>query len=84
MWRLALVLLPAIGLVSAVFAVTVGAPLLLASQPNPAPRQPIAFDHQIHVLAVGIDCAFCHRGAATGSAAGALLFPLFTAVQPQM
>ncbi len=68
--RLALVFLPAAALVAAVFAISVGAPLLLASQPNPAPRQPIPFDHQVHVQQVGIDCAFCHRGASSGPAAG--------------
>jgi hypothetical protein len=69
MWRLALVVLPALALVGGVFFVTVGTPLLLASQPNPAPRQPIAFDHQVHVQNAGIDCAFCHRGAARGPSA---------------
>ena len=70
MWRLALVLLPALALLGGVFVVTVGAPLLLASPPNPSPRQPISFDHQVHVQTVGIDCAFCHRSASTGLAAG--------------
>jgi Cytochrome c7 and related cytochrome c/Class III cytochrome C family len=70
MWRLALVLLPALALAAGVFILTVGTPFLLASQPNPAPRQPIAFDHQLHGQVVGIDCAFCHRSAASGVAAG--------------
>jgi hypothetical protein len=62
--------LPALALAGGVLVITVGGPVLLASQPNPAPRQPIAFDHQTHVQTAGIDCAFCHRSAATGVAAG--------------
>jgi hypothetical protein len=68
--RLALVLVPAVVVVGGAFGVAVGAPLLLASQPNPAPHQPIAFDHQVHSQVAGIDCAFCHRSAADGPAAG--------------
>jgi cytochrome c7-like protein/class III cytochrome C family protein len=70
MWRLALVLVPALALAGGVAFIAVGTPLLLASQPNPAPRQPIAFDHQIHTQVAGIECAFCHRSAAVGPAAG--------------
>ena len=70
MRRLALVLLPALALAGGVFVITVGAPLLLASQPNAAPRQPIPFDHSVHVRSAGIDCAFCHRSAARGVVAG--------------
>lgn len=70
-WRqLALVVVPALVLAGGVFLITFGAPLLLASQPNPAPRQPVAFDHQVHTQTAGIDCAFCHRAAASGPAAG--------------
>jgi hypothetical protein len=70
MWRLALAILPAMALVGGVFFVAVGTPLLLARQPHSAPVQPVAFDHHTHVRTVGIECAFCHRTAATGVAAG--------------
>jgi hypothetical protein len=70
MWRLALALLPAVGLVGGVVLITVGSPMLLARQFSSAPRQPIAFDHQTHVQTVGMECAFCHRSATTGVAAG--------------
>ena len=33
-------------------------------------RQPIAFDHQVHTQVAGLDCAFCHRTAASGPVAG--------------
>jgi cytochrome c7-like protein/class III cytochrome C family protein len=70
MRRLPLVLLPALALAGGIFCITLGAPLLFASQPNPAPRQPIAFDHQVHTQTAGLDCAFCHRTASAGPAAG--------------
>ena len=70
MWRLALALLPAMGLVGGVFLVSVGAPTLLARQFGSPPRQPIAFNHQTHVQTVGIECAFCHRSATSSIAAG--------------
>jgi hypothetical protein len=68
--RLPLVLLPAALLCGGVFFMAVGAPRLLAAQPPAPPTQPIAFDHRIHTQAAGLDCAFCHRTAATGVTAG--------------
>jgi hypothetical protein len=69
--RLLVVALPAIGLVGGVFVLTVGAPWLLASQqPSGTPKQPIPFDHRLHVEQVGLDCAFCHRTANQGGTAG--------------
>jgi hypothetical protein len=70
MRRWGLVLLPALTLVVGAAFISIGAPLLLAAQPNPAPRQPLAFDHQVHVQGAGIDCAFCHRAAFSGPTAG--------------
>ena len=35
-----------------------------------APDQPIDFSHEVHVEKVGIECAFCHRTADKGEAAG--------------
>jgi hypothetical protein len=70
MWRLALAVLPAVLVAGGVFAVTTAAPMLLGSPPSTAPAQPIAFTHQTHARDVGIDCAFCHRSAATSVAAG--------------
>ena len=69
--RLALVLLPALGLAGAVFVLAVAAPRYLAIQHYPStPQQPIYFDHRVHVEQVGVDCAFCHRTASTGVTAG--------------
>jgi mono/diheme cytochrome c family protein/plastocyanin len=33
-------------------------------------RQPVAFDHRLHVVDVGFECADCHEGASTADAAG--------------
>jgi len=69
--RLALVLLPALGLAGAIFVLVVAAPRYLAIQHYPStPQQPIYFDHRVHVEQAGLDCAFCHRTAATGVTAG--------------
>ena len=69
--RLALVLLPALGLAGAVFVLAVAAPRYLAIQHYPStPQQPIYFDHRVHVEQAGLDCAFCHRTASTGVTAG--------------
>src|SRR5260370_18225861 len=63
--RLVLVLVPAGLLTAFVLFVTVGAPTLLANQPKPPPPEPIAFPHNVHVQAVGLECTFCHRTAAS-------------------
>ena len=68
--RLLLVLAPVGALVGLAFWVAIGAPWVERMQPRTAPEQPIAFDHNLHVVAAGIDCAFCHRTAADGTAAG--------------
>jgi hypothetical protein len=68
--RLPLVFVPAALLAGFVLFVTVGSPILLANQPKPPPREPIAFPHNVHVQAVGLDCSFCHRTAASGAIAG--------------
>ena len=70
MGRLVLLGAPTLGLVGCVFFVAVVAPWLIANQPRPTPKQPIAFDHQVHVEQAGIDCAFCHRVADRGVSAG--------------
>ena len=71
MTRLAVVLLPALGLVGGVFLVTVGLPRYLAIQHYPStPEQPIYFDHRVHVEQARLDCAFCHRTAERGVSAG--------------
>jgi hypothetical protein len=67
---LPLVLLPAALLAGGVFFIVIGAPRLQAAQPPAPPTQPIAFDHRIHTQVAGLDCAFCHRTAATGVTAG--------------
>jgi cytochrome c7-like protein len=69
--RLLLVGLPALGLVGAAFYLSLAAPWLLAQQHYPTtPKQPIPFDHRLHVEQVGLDCAFCHRTADRGDTAG--------------
>ena len=68
--RIPLVLLPAAMLAGGVFFLTIAAPRLQAAQPPAPPTQPIAFDHRIHTQAAGLECAFCHRTAATGVTAG--------------
>jgi Cytochrome c7 and related cytochrome c/Class III cytochrome C family len=68
--RLPLVVLPASLLAGGAFMLAVAAPRLLAAQPPAPPTQPIAFDHRIHTQAAGLDCAFCHRTAASGVTAG--------------
>jgi hypothetical protein len=70
MRRLPLIAVPALVLASFVFFVGVAAPWLLGSQPHPVGAQPIYFDHQIHTQVANLDCAFCHRTAATGVSAG--------------
>jgi Cytochrome c7 and related cytochrome c/Class III cytochrome C family len=68
--RLPLVFVPAGLLVGFVLFVTVGSPVLLANQPKPPPREPIAFPHNVHVQVVGLECTFCHRTAPSGINAG--------------
>jgi Cytochrome c7 and related cytochrome c/Class III cytochrome C family len=68
--RVPLVVLPATLLVGGVFALTIALPKMAAAQPPAPPAQPIAFDHRVHAQAAGLDCAFCHRTAATGANAG--------------
>jgi hypothetical protein len=71
MLRLAVVVLPALGLVGAIFAIVVALPRYLDQQHFPAtPPQPVAFSHQIHIEKAGLDCAYCHRTASTGVTAG--------------
>src|SRR5581483_881368 len=43
---------------------------MLASIPHPAPKEPIHFDHSVHVQTAGLDCTFCHRTTAIGATAG--------------
>ncbi|MSQ23238.1 MAG: molecular chaperone [Chloroflexi bacterium] len=52
--------------------ITLVAPRLLANTWHPAPKEPIAFDHSVHVQQVGLDCTFCHRNTATGGAIGGM------------
>ncbi len=68
--RVPLVLLPAALLVGGVFVLTIAVPRMAEAQPPAPPSQPIAFDHRVHAQAAGLDCAFCHRTAATGVSAG--------------
>lgn len=69
--RLALVVLPAFGVVGALFAIVVALPRYLEQQHFPAtPKQTIYFDHRVHVEQAGLDCAFCHRTAVQGVTAG--------------
>lgn len=68
--RLPLVLLPATMLAGGVFVLVIAVPRLQAAQPPAPPAQPIAFDHSIHTQVAGLDCAFCHRTAASGVTAG--------------
>jgi hypothetical protein len=67
---LALIGAPAAGLFLVVFYITVMAPGILRHQGQPAPVQPVAFDHRVHVEQAGLQCAFCHRDAADGPSAG--------------
>jgi hypothetical protein len=68
--RVPLVLLPAGLLAGGVFVIAIAVPRLAAAQSPGPPTQPIAFDHTIHAQAAGLDCAFCHRTAASGVTAG--------------
>jgi hypothetical protein len=68
--RLPLVTLPALALAGFVFFVAVAVPWVLTNQPHTAAAQPVYFDHQIHTQVANLDCAFCHRTAATGVSAG--------------
>lgn len=70
MLRVALVLLPAAGLVAFIAFVTLGWPVVAASVRAPQPVQPVDFDHQVHVEVAGMDCTFCHRTATIGGTAG--------------
>jgi hypothetical protein len=70
MGRLLLVFVPVGAFLGLVGWIAIGAPWLEHAQPRPPPEQPIAFDHRLHAVALGIDCAFCHRAAATGPTAG--------------
>jgi hypothetical protein len=70
MGRFVLVGVPALGLAGATIWVVLAAPWLVAHQPSPTPKQPIAFDHRVHVEVVGVDCAFCHRAADQATTAG--------------
>ncbi|HEY7064803.1 MAG TPA: cytochrome c3 family protein [Chloroflexota bacterium] len=71
MRRLPLLAVPALVLAGFVFMLGVALPWLLGRQNlAPTPTQPIAFDHHVHVAVAGLDCAFCHRAAATGVTAG--------------
>lgn len=67
---LAIVGLPAGALFIFVFYITVMAPGILRHQAQPAPEQPIAFDHRVHVMDNGIQCGMCHRDAAIAPDAG--------------
>jgi hypothetical protein len=63
-------MLPILAIASSAQSTTVG-----EFRPPPAPEQPVAFSHRIHV-AQGLACTHCHAGAA--SAAAASLPPLAT------
>jgi hypothetical protein len=69
MLRLALVGIPALGLVAV--AVLVGLVVRFwAYPPHPVPQEPIAFDHSVHAGNASIDCGFCHRTATQAGTAG--------------
>lgn len=69
--RLALVVLPTLGVAGALFVLVVALPRYLEIQHYPStPQQPIYFDHRVHVEQVRLDCAFCHRTATQGVTAG--------------
>jgi hypothetical protein len=71
------VMVPAIGLTTAVVVALVGYFVVQSwwSMPPPVlgfgdgPVQPIAFPHTVHVSQAGIDCQFCHRTVSTDEAA---------------
>lgn len=66
--RLPLIILGAAVIVAlALAALGVSAATARLNQP---PQQPIAFSHSFHVSELGLACAFCHRNAAQGVAAG--------------
>jgi hypothetical protein len=70
MRRYLIVGVPAFGFAGMIFFIAVVAPWALRRQPYMHPSQPITFNHRIHVEGLGMDCAFCHRTAATGDVAG--------------
>lgn len=66
----ALVVVPAGALFALIFYITVLAPGILRHQGQPAPEQPIAFDHRVHVIDNKIQCGMCHRDVAIAPDAG--------------
>ena len=65
-----LLLLPALALAGFAVVFVVGLPWLLTHQPYAVPEQPLRFNHRVHVERAGMECAFCHRTAGSGVAAG--------------
>jgi hypothetical protein len=62
--------LPIAALILVVLFFAYGWPFITTYQARPTPRQPVEFDHRVHVQVAGIDCLFCHRTAAEGVVAG--------------
>ncbi len=66
---LALVAVPAVGLVGIIVFIAVIFPRVFGHV-YAAPEEPIDFQHRIHVQVAGLDCTFCHRLANTAPNAG--------------
>src|SRR5689334_20701182 len=69
--RLVLVGAPMLTFAAIIAFITLAIPPFLTIIPHPAPKEPIHFDHSVHLqTATGLDCTFCHRTTAIGATAG--------------
>jgi hypothetical protein len=68
--RLILVGAPMITFAAIISFITLAIPPFLNMIPHPAPKEPIHFDHSVHVQTAGLDCTFCHRTTTIGATAG--------------
>src|SRR5579884_1350099 len=68
--RLILVGVPMVTFAAIISFITLALPPMLSVIPHPVPKEPIHFDHSVHVQTAGLDCTFCHRTTAIGQTAG--------------
>jgi Cytochrome c7 and related cytochrome c/Class III cytochrome C family len=68
--RIILVGAPMITFAAIIAFITLAIPPYLTIIPHPAPKEPIHFDHSVHIQTAGLDCTFCHRTTAIGATAG--------------
>src|SRR3954453_20269312 len=68
--RLILVGAPMITFAAIISFITLAIPPFLTIIPHPAPKEPIHFDHSVHIQTAGLDCTFCRRTTSIGATAG--------------